>query len=435
LIGAIVFLLLFYGIFHFNTKWANFSSSHFISKLIPLSFTINISALAFVYLICYLYDGSFFEPNAADSVLYHQHGIDLANNFKNADFNVSNYLNDNDYSDFGYNVFLGIIYWLIGPYTLVARIFNAVFLTLTVKAIFQITEIIFDLKTAKTAALISVFSPYLLFFVGVNLKESFMIYILMLANLQSVKILITQNNNYKNYILLIASVLCLFFLRTVLGMVFCVSFAIFYYMNTTFNKNIYKIAALIGLLLSATFIANYLNSIGITEKVISTFDQSNSQTDAELSDKISKGGSGGLSVKTTIVIPLLFVSVLVAPFSTLVLLDEQIEIAWLFPGGLTKNILVFFAFTGLWNSFKYLRIKSALILSCLFLYLIVIAVSAQSTSMRYQLVALPFIHIFIAFGLQSFNPSRKNLWHIYLLVIFFTIVAWNYFKLSIRNLI
>jgi hypothetical protein len=213
------------------------------------------------------------------------------------------------------------------------------------------------------------------------------------------------------------------------------SFVLFYYLNTKINKNIYKIFALFGLFISLFVVIYYLDSIGITEKVLDTYDQSGSQTDAELADKISKGGGNGLSLKKALVVPLLFVSVLIAPFTTLVFLDEQVETAWLFPGALLKNILVFFAFFGIYYSIKFLRKRSSLLISVLFGYLLVMAVSAQSTSIRYQLVGLPFINIFIAFGLHSFNPKHKRAWYLYLFIIFVAIFSWNYFKLSIRNLV
>ena len=435
LTGAITLIILFVGFYRFNLKWKNTESKVFLKYIFRLSLVINVISVGFVYLICYLYDGTFFEPRAADSVIYHEHGVDLANNFRKNDYNVSKYLSGNDYSDFGYNVFLGIIYYIFGAYTIVARLFNVVFFALSVKAIFSLTEIIYDTKTAKTASLITAFSPFLLFFIGVNLKETIMIFSLISATLYSVKILLKHENSFKNYALLIFSMMILFFFRTVLGMVFLSSFLVFYYLNLSIKKKIYKILALIGLLFSLTFVIYYLDSIGITQKVIETFDQSETQTDAELADKVSKGGSGGLSIKKALVVPLLFISVLTAPFSTLVFLDEQVESVWLYPGAMMKNILVFYAFFGIWFSFKHLLKRSSLILFILVGYLIVMAVSAQSTSIRYQLVVLPFINIFIAYGMNNLKTNRKSSWYIYLCLMFFAIFAWNYFKLSIRNLV
>lgn len=435
LTGAIALIILFVTFYRLNKIWEKISSRLFLKKIFRFSLVINLITVGFVYLICYLYDGTFFEPRAADSALYHEHGIDLANNFRNNDYNVAKYLSGNDYSDFGYNVFLGVVYYVFGPYTLVARLFNVLFFALTVKAIFTLTEIIYDTRTAKTASLITACSPLLLFFIGTNLKETIMIYLLINASLYSIKILLKQENSFKNYAFLITSIMLLFFFRTVLGMIFLMSFIVFYYLNLTVKKNIYKILAIIGLFISVSFIIYYLDSIGITQKVIETYDQSGTQTDAELNDKVSKGGSSGLSIKKALIVPLLFISVLIAPFSTLVFLDDQVESAWMFSGALMKNILVFYAFFGIWYSIKYVRKRSSLLISILAAYLLVMAVSAQSTSIRYQLVALPFINIFVAFGMHNLNVDKKNLWYIYLFFTFFAIFAWNYFKLSIRNLI
>jgi len=76
-----------------------------------------------------------------------------------------------------------------------------------------------------------------------------------------------------------------------------------------------------------------------------------------------------------------------------------------------------------------------LILAILIGYSLVISVAAQSTSIRYQLVSLPFINILAAYGLTKYSPKLKTLWFFYLLFIFISIISWNYFKLSIRGLI
>ncbi len=435
LTGGIVLIILITAFYKFNLHWYKIESKLFQKRIFQLSLIVNFISIGFVYLICYLYDGTFFEPRAADSVIYHQHGIDLANNFKNDNFNISSYLTDNDYSDYGYNVFLGVVYFIFGPYTLVARLFNVIFFAFTVKAIYKLTEIIYGINVAKTASLITAFSPFLLFFIGVNLKETLMIFALVSAALYSIKILLLKQNSVKNYSLLIISVMILFFLRTILGIIFFISFAVFYYLNINLKKNIYKILAVAGLFFSLLFVVYYLNKIGITQQVVDTYNQSSSQTDAELADKASKGGDRGLSIKKAVVVPLLFVSVLTAPFSTLVFLDDQVESVWLFPGALMKNILVFYAFIGVWYSVRYLWRSSSVIILILIGYLFVMAVSAQSTSIRYQLVALPFINVFIAYGMHRLKSNKKNLWYLYLFFMFFAIFAWNYFKLSIRNLV
>jgi hypothetical protein len=435
LYGALALIICVTAIFNLNLKWVNLSYKEFIRKITRASLTVNFISIGFVYLACYMFDGSSFEPRAGDSILYHEHGVDLSKRFTDLNFDVKSYLTDNDYSDYGYNVFLGFIYSIFGPYTLVARIINCIFLTFTVVNVFRLTEIIYDLKTAKIAALFTAFSPLLLFFAGVNLKETVMIYLLMHACYIAANIIIRNQNKLSQYLILVLFIILLFFFRTVLGMVFLFSFVFYYLVNMSFKKNSYKVMSVAGLFVALLVVVYYIDKIGFSQKILETFDQSNSQTDAELADKISKGGSSGLSMQRALIVPLLFISVLLAPFSTIVFLDDQVESAWLFSGCLMKNIFVLFALFAVWKAIRRFDKKAMLILSVLILYSLVLSVAAQSTSIRYQLVSLPFIHVFCAAGISNFSWNKRALWLVYLLGMFLAIISWNYFKLSIRGLI
>lgn len=434
--GALALILCLACIFNFYKRISSLDRKQSLKLIARVSLITNLISIICVYVACYSYSGTFFEPRAADSIIYHEHGIDLSERFSDLNFDIKDYLTDNDYSDYGYNVFLGIIYTIFGPYTIVARVFNCILLTLTVINIFKITEIVYDLKTAKTAALLTAFSPLLLFFAGVNLKETVMIFLLVHASYIAVNIISRNQNKPSQYLLLVMLIMLLFFFRTVLGMVFLFSCIFFYLLNFSFKKNSYKAISIFGLFVAITIVLYYINKIGFSEKIFETFDQSNSQTEAELADKASKGGgASGLSLKRALIVPLLFVSVLLAPFSTIVFLDEQVESVWLFSGCLMKNIFVFFALLAIWKAIRLFDKKTMLILSILIMYSIVLSVAAQSTSIRYQLVSLPFINIFSAKGLSDFRWNNRNLWLLYLLGMFFAILSWNYFKLSIRGLI
>ncbi len=434
IIGGILLMLCFTLFFFLNRKWALLKEEIFEKNIFTLSIFVNLISLGLVYLACYIHNETFFEPGAADSVVYHETAAFLAENYKYGRFDVAEYIDVRDVSDYGYFIFLSILYYVFGPYTIVARLFHVLFYALTVRYIFKITKAVYNAPMAKTASLLTVFSPAMLFFIGVHLKETTMIFALVVAVWYSVKILLLHNNSVKNYIYLFLFIVSLFFFRTVLGIAFISSFMIFYLLNVNLKKNVNKLVSLLGSLLCLSLIFYYINYTGLSNTIMDVFYQSSSQTEAELNDKISKGGGAGLSVKKVLVTPLLFLSVIVAPFATFVFLDDQVEIAWLYSGNLMKNIIIFFSLYGIWFSWKYHRKKSILILSILLSYSLVLAVSAHSTSSRYQLVSIPFINILAAAGLHSLSQRNKKYFVIYLLFIFIAIFAWNYFKLSIRNL-
>src|SRR6476661_3108770 len=67
LTGAVALIICITGIFSFSQKWAHIDRRDFIKRITRLSLVTNLISIGFVYLICYTYDGTFFEPRAADS--------------------------------------------------------------------------------------------------------------------------------------------------------------------------------------------------------------------------------------------------------------------------------------------------------------------------------------------------------------------------------
>lgn len=434
LISFFVTITSFSLFYKYNLKWFNIDNQQFQKKLFKLSLFVNVFTVIFLYFLFYLHTGTEYEPEAADSLLYDEHGKDLANMYKNGNFDVNGYLYDNDYSDYGYNIFLSIIYYIIGPYTIIARLINAIITALCVVALFKITTLISNTNIAKTTALLYTFAPFSLFYLSVNLKESVMIYILIQATYFAIKLNTSSINLKKDGILLAFFSILLFFFRIPLAMAFIASFFVYIYFNLPTKKKIYHFFTILGIVISSVIMFYLIGKFGFSEKISGIINQSSGQSDAELTDKINRGGKFGLSLNKTLIVPLLFVCVLAAPFATFVLVDNQNQIAWLLSACVVKNVLIFFAFFGIIYSIKNNFRKHLIILAITFSYQLVLAVSAVSTSGRYQLVALPFLCVFMGIGLHEYKPKQNSAWLIYLFTMFLVIIGWNYFKLSIRNL-
>lgn len=435
LISFFVTIFSFVLFFDFNKKWFNINNLKFEKKIFRLSLLVNLVSVLFLYFLFYQYTGTEYEPEAADSLIYDEHGKDLSKMYMNGNFDVNSYLYDNDYSDYGYNIFLSIIYFIFGPFSIIARLVNAVIIAICVVVLYKITVLICNVKIAKTASLLYTFAPFSLFYLSVNLKESIMIYILIQATYYAIKLNSNNSDPKKDATFLAIFSLLLFFFRTPLAMAFIASFFVYIYFNLPTKKRIYRFFTILGIIISSVIMVYIIGKFGFSERISAIIDQSSGQSDAELSDKMNRGGKFGLSLNKTLIVPLLFFSVLAAPFATFVLVDNQDQIAWLLSACVVKNILIFFAFFGIIYSLKYYFRKHILILAFTFSYQLILAVSAVSTSGRYQLVTLPFLCVFMGIGIHEYKPKKNSLWIIFLFIMLLVIIGWNYFKLSIRNLI
>ncbi|GAB5525854.1 MAG: hypothetical protein Roseis2KO_37260 [Roseivirga sp.] len=427
--GTVVLFVILYN--QLTIRWHRLSAERYASYIFRLNLILGVIVVALCQMAFFSFGQNYFEPGAADSVIYHKHGSNLAEMFLQLDFRVSKYLTETGLDDFGFPVYLGVLYAIFGPSPVVVFAFNIFLHAFSAQLVFKITTRAFPLPVAKSASLLMSIFPIFLIYEGILLKEILMIFLLLASTHYG--LVIFENNRllFIKVLLFLVATISLFFFRTVLGICFLAGFFIFTGFQL-WHSGSYRFIKLAAILVVASSILIYLVNTGILNEILLTADRSVNQMDAELADKASRGQ--GLSFNKVIIGPLIGVSSLVAPFSTLVFLDEQVLIVWNFPSTLMKNILSFFALMGIWNTFRHELKRFALPLFFTIFYTIVLIASAQVTSQRFQLVIWPFLCIFMANGLYTFNRKKINVWYLYLVALTVVLFAWNFFKLYIRDL-
>ena len=169
------------------------------------------------------------------------------------------------------------------------------------------------------------------------------------------------------------------------------------------------------------------------ERIIEIYAESSVQMDKELAGK--SANTGGANLEKSLYGPIYLVGAIFAPFASLTFLDNQVTQAWLSSGVLIKNALTLFAILGMWIAGrKYMR-SYGVILFLTLLYLMILGMAAHSTSPRYQLVAYPFLLMFVAFGIDKRRTLSTPTMIAFLFGFGVLILGWNYFKLSIRGLV
>lgn len=431
LVGFFTVVLFFFCYNNFAQNWKHLNEIVFRKRLFRLNLICGSIGTALVLVAFYFQTDSFSEPGAADSLLYHTHGIDLAKMFERSDYRVAKYLIDSRLDDFGYNIYLGVLYYLVGPNPIVAMVLNVFLHAYSVVLLFKISNRIFGIEVARKAGLIMSFFPVFFMYMAMNLKETLLIYLLLSGTYYCIMMVENRKFNLSNLLILIFFTISLFFFRNVLGLCFLVAILVYFSINIWKVKK-YRFPRLAAILLVSTVVFYQLIQLGIKDEVFLTADRSLQEMEVELSDKASRGN--GLSLDKVAVGPLIALSGIVAPFPTLVFLDDQVLIVWNFPSMLIKSLLSIFTFIGLWHAIKHRLTASTLPLSIFIIYIIVLIVSAQVTSQRYQIIVLPFFCLFLAYGIEKAKNLKPNVWFLNLLACSVVILAWNFFKIYIRNL-
>ena len=126
------------------------------------------------------------------------------------------------------------------------------------------------------------------------------------------------------------------------------------------------------------------------------------------------------------------------PFPTMAETPGQENQKLIHGGNFVKNILSFFTIiaivllliTGEWR-------KHVLSLAILFGYLVVLVFSNFAHSERFHQPIIPFSLMMMAYGISKMNEMRwiRNWYPWWCTLMFFVVIAWNWFKLAGRGMI
>jgi len=136
-----------------------------LAKLFIFSFLIHLLA---TFLIHYFH---FYPFGNLDDLYYHQTAVELAKQFQQGNFSLSNFVLPNYYP-----VYLGVIYVLLGPFMLIGKMIGVVFSSLTAIIIYLIIrELNRSKKIAFSLALLSNFYPSYLYYGSLLLKDTLVV--------------------------------------------------------------------------------------------------------------------------------------------------------------------------------------------------------------------------------------------------------------------
>ncbi|MBU1398798.1 MAG: glycosyltransferase family 39 protein, partial [Proteobacteria bacterium] len=414
--GIIVTILFFIGLNYFSKKWSRVAEKSFVRKLFVTSFLLKLVFFASTLLLIFLVDPKSYPyeiGGGADSYIYHQAASEVADGLFSHDLSRVLHKWYKERADFGYPTYLGFLYHFFGKDSILIRILSLFFSSLTVVFVFKLAKNIYGEAVGRFAGILTMLMPALLWYDTALLKESVMIFLIFSCLYGISEMVLSRKFRIWNIILAVVPIFLLFYFRAFLAWMIIFVAMIYFILNLS-NRRISRPIVFISFMLLVAVLSISVVNSGSLEELNTMVQKSGTQLEDEL---ISSAIQRGLSFNTLGIAPLLLLGSIVTPFPSLLYFDAgQLVMVSHFFNELVRNSLYFFAFLGIWISYKKRFSESSLILLYTLGYIFVLAVSGKSFQDRFQLPSLPGILILISVGLSG-GRIHFNIWKFYLIAV------------------
>ena len=461
MLSGIVSVLVFFG---YGYKLANStnvtklrSEKRFERRIFWVAFVPRVAFMLLLYTIFQRTYGDAFGFENADAVYYDSLGQLVASLIGKGNFHFQSEIaqwngGNDDISDMGYGIYVGLIYWLTGsgdvlsnssvfgagavtnPISILAvRLIKCVLSSLTVLLIYRLAKRNFDDRTARIAAIFCALWPNFWYYCSGHLKEVEMVFLAVLFVEQADQMLRSRQFTAWKVVPVLLIAAAIFTVRTPLGLVALLALVFSVVMSSsrvvTWGKRI-----IVGVL--AVGLVGVVAGNRLAERARGLLESQANQQETGMNWYASRS-NGNIFAKyggTAVFAPMIFT----LPFPTMVRPFEGQNVQQLLNGGnFVKNVISFFtilALVGLLISGKWR--DHLLPLSFMLGYLVVLAMSSFAHSERFHQPSMPLELMFAAQGLSiALTDKKYRRWFTYWSILIFIVVfAWNWFKLAGRGL-
>ena len=412
-----------------SLRWNKLPEKLLTKRLFMTALGLRWAWVVFSYFFYLSKTGQPFEFSAADSLWYYDESVGNRNTSIGA---IWGYLfaHSQTVSDSGYVFYLSLLCKIVGDSVILPRLVNSVFSAWTCVLVYQLTKRIVGEDAGRLAAVFICFMPNLVYYCGLHLKESMMLFLLV-AYLERVDYLL-RSRKYNVWTILVPMLLLvsLFTFRTVLGVAAAFAFVtglVFTRVSVVGRKKRAMIIAwgfLAVVTLGGGVIVNEIQ--GVWE------DRETNQENKRLM-QTNKGNQWAKYATGTVMAPMMFV----LPFPTMVDVDEQYNQQMLSGGNYVRNFFGGFVLLALFSAIflkKNWR-DFSMIGSFAIAYLGIVSASGFSNSERFLLPGLPVLLIMAAYGITLLDAKNYRIVKNWFWVVPLMIVGWAVFKLGSRGLL
>jgi hypothetical protein len=435
IMGVLIIFFFYFALIGYSKYWINTSVDNIASKLFTHSLIYRFLSVLGMYVLTYYYDPASLplEIGAADAWNYHISG-ELVSKAIHNDGSVFEVLSTfwKTENDYGFSVYIGLIYSIVGPYVTIIKLLNGVLGSMSVVRLYQISRMVYDEKTARLCGILSMIFPSLLWFSSMMLKETLLIFFLVNIAFYIIKVTTNPQKGIKYSLWLIVFLTPLYFFRIFLVplVIICIFIHLAFYRSRTIKNKLGVTVAAIGIIIGSVLVINIF-------KMQNSFNILAESSTSVFSDELAgAAATRGISYKQAVIAPFILIGAIITPFPSLLHFDDQqVGIYIHFQNELIRNVMYFFLFVGVFFLFKQKNRQATYLFCFSFGYILILTVSGVSFQDRFQVLALPFLLIFMANGILMDYPKKSSQWRLYLFFITIAIISWNLFKLSIRELI
>jgi len=431
LFGICEVLVFFFGASSLTKHWSKISEKAFEKNLFWVAFALRFVWVVFSYFFFIAQTGQPFEYGAADAVGYHSEAEWLS---KNDWESVIDFLfnGSKDVSDGGYSFYLSFLYRTFGVNIFLVRFFKCLLCSYLCVLMYRLASRHFGQETGRMAGLLCMLMPNLIWYCGLHLKETEMIFLAVLSVERADYALCkVGKSKLKAFLVAGLAALLLFGFRTVLGVVMFLS------IGCTICFSSSKVLAswqkwLYGSLLAIGMV--FTMGQQIYSEITDVWEERNSDQERSMAWRAVRDNGNAFAVYAgkAVFAPLIFT----IPFPTVVNIKEQENQQMLNGGNYVKNITSFFTIFALFSLFFVGDWRRHILpITILCGYLLVIALSQFAQSERFHLPALPFALMFAAYGITHINKLELKLFKFWPYLVFAAIVGWSWFKLAGRGLV
>lgn len=413
---------------HFSEQWARVPQKKYIKFIFWTALGLRAAWVIFSYFFYKAQTGVPFEFAAADSLMYHDDATWLASTkWKYAwDYLFTSRIT---YSDSGYPLYLSLVYRLLGPNIIPARLLKALLGAFSCILLYRLASRNIGEEGGRMAGVFACFMPNLIIYCGLHLKETEMLFLLIAFLERTDNLLRSKHYTVLSVAVPILLALSLFFFRTVLGAAAAFSFvtAILFTPSRTIGKG--KRFLIIGWVVLTLALLAGGTIINETE---SYWEQRDDNQNQKRTAQTIRGNQWAKYATGTVMAPMMFV----LPFPTMVDVEQQYNQNIMHGGNYVRN---FFGIFVLIAVFSAIFIKKdwrnyALIGSFVIAYLGIISASGFANSERFLLPGLPVFLILAANGITLLNAKNYRWVRIWYCVVPVMVVAWAFFKVGSRGL-
>ena len=429
------------GFFYFSNKlskqWARIRPRTFEHNLFWCTFILRVAVMLFLYWFHDTMTGQPFMFHAADSIEYGYEAEWMAQTIRDGHF--STYLNykfvqRNGVSDAGYPMYLGLVYLLSGDSIIVARLLKCLWSALSCVLIYRLGKRNFGESVGRMAAIFMMLEPHFSIYAGMHLKETEMIFMMMLFLERADALLRYRNFSFKTISVVVIVMASLFTFRTVLGLtaVFSVAMALLLSSTRVMGWG-RRIVVLLVLGMSVLYFAGGR----IMTEVEQVWELKDKNQDSRMS-VINKTQGYAKYAGAAVFAPLIFT----IPFPTMVETPNQETSRMLHGGMFVKNIMSYFCIMAIMSLLfplipGYDKWRDHVLIGVfLIAYLVILVFSAFAHADRFHMPALAIEMLFVAYGVSLCRIPQLQKWYKYwVALMFFAVIAWNWFKLAGRGML